>query len=270
MNVSIIGAGNVATHWGHALRRAGIAVTGVWSRTASAAQTLASALDTMPTTDVTALPKADVFLLAVKDDAIRPIAEQVVAVHHGALLAHTAGSVPLSIFSGLTPDYGVLYPLQTFSKAREIALYDIPCFVEASNETTLCKLRDLAGKVSGRIAELDSEKRAQLHLAAVFANNFVNHCYAIATRILQANGLDGDLLHPLIRETADKAQSFPACEVQTGPAARYDQKVLERQAALLANTPTLQRIYRLMSESIHEFATQPSESRHDTIGPNPN
>lgn len=258
MKVSIVGAGNVATRLGLGLREAGGEVVGVWSRRAAAARTLAAALDVPAAADIADLPQADVCLLAVKDDAVRSVAERVAAAQPGAILAHTAGSVPLSVFDGLGRDCGVIYPLQTFSKARPVALRDVPFFLEASSEMALHTLRKLAGKLSGSVTLLDSAQRARLHLAAVFANNFANHCFALAADLLRAEGLDETLLHPLIRETADKALSLPAREAQTGPAVRFDAAVLERQAAILANRPTLQQIYRLMSSSIHELAAHDS------------
>lgn len=256
MEINLIGAGNVATHMGLALRKAGHTICGVFSRAQASADVLTGLIGGIPVTDVGLLPEADLHLFAVKDDAIRPLALRLTGRRPNAMLVHTAGSVPMSVFADLTIHYGVIYPLQTFSKSAPITFHEVPCFVEANEAETLLKLRHLAESISGKVQVLDSEHRARLHLAAVFANNFANHCYAIASQILRQSGLDERLLHPLIQETANKVLHNEARSVQTGPAVRYDRSILQKQSAMLAQDPLLRQIYEAMSQSIHNYAQQ--------------
>ena len=116
--------------------------------------------------------------------------------------------------------------------------------------------RSIASSVSSSVTVLDSVRRRQLHLAAVFANNFANHCYTLAADILERNGLDFSLLLPLVGETAAKVATMPPRDAQTGPAVRYDRSVLDRQRRLLSDTPLTQQLYDLMSESIHSHSSQ--------------
>ena len=259
MRINLIGAGNVATHMGVAFREAGHTVCGVFSRTAGSARTLAQKVGARPTTVLEELPEAELYLFAVKDDALPALARQLTDCRPAALPVHTAGSVPMSVFDGLSRHHGVIYPLQTLSKAKSVLFREVPCFVEASDAETEQVLLKLANDISGKVQILDSERRARLHLAAVFASNFVNHCYAIAEQWLREEHLDETLIYPLIQETANKALQARARDVQTGPAVRYDRRVLQKQEEMLARDPLRQKIYELMSLCIHDYAQQQSD-----------
>lgn len=161
---------------------------------------------------------ADIYLIAVSDRAVGEAAE---ALDFGrAVVAHTAGSVPLDGLPGKIRNRGVFYPLQTFTAGRHISLGDVPLLVEGSDPQTTRTLLRLARALSSNARQASSEERAKLHLAAVFASNFSNHMYAIAQQLLDRYGLPADLLKPLMRETAAKAlESASAADVQTGPPA---------------------------------------------------
>jgi len=144
----------------------------------------------------------------------------------------------------------VLYPMQTFSKSREVDFREIPCFIEASDATSLTIVRQLADKISDNVTELSSEKRKYLHLAAVFACNMVNHCYHLAEKTLMNAGLDFNVMLPLITETAKKVSDLSPSKAQTGPMVRNDTGVMKRQMELIDDELT-REIYRLMSKSIY-------------------
>lgn len=254
--ISLIGSGNVATHIGHALAKAGYRINGVFSRTLAAAQALAGTLHCDATDHLEALPEADCCLFAVKDDALPSLAARWGALHPDSFCLHTAGSVPMDIFEGKVENYGVLYPMQTFSKTRQVDFHAIPCFIEANVPETLDKVTQLARSVSDRVYVLPSERRRWLHLAAVFACNFSNHCYDIAARLLEKEGIPSDSLLPLIDETAAKVHELPACKAQTGPAVRFDRNVIDRHERMLADNPELRRIYELLSQHIYQYAQE--------------
>lgn len=254
--ISLIGSGNVATHIGHALAKAGYRINGVFSRTLAAAQALAGTLHCDATDHLEALPEADCCLFAVKDDALPSLSARWGALHPDSFCLHTAGSVPMDIFEGKVENYGVLYPMQTFSKTRQVDFHAIPCFIEANAPETLDKVTQLARSVSDRVYVLPSERRRWLHLAAVFACNFSNHCYDIAARLLEKEGIPSDSLLPLIDETAAKVHELPACKAQTGPAVRFDRNVIDRHERMLADNPELRRIYELLSQHIYQYAQE--------------
>ena len=206
----IIGSGNVATHLSLAMASLeGIEICQVYSPTEAHAKILAERLNCDFVTNPTQIRKdADVYLFALKDQALETVIRAVPA--NNGLWLHTSGSMPMQVFAGYTERYGVLYPLQTFSKSREISFQGIPLFIECHREEDKNCLEDLARRLSGKVCELSSEKRRSLHLAAVFACNFTNHIYALAEEILAKEGLSRDYLFPLIDETAAKVHELPA------------------------------------------------------------
>ena len=141
--------------------------------------------------------------------------------------------------------------MQTFSKDRSVNFREIPCFIEASDNATLGIIKDMASKISDNVVECSSDKRKKLHLAAVFACNMTNHCYRLAEKVLEEEGIDFSLYQPLIQETANKVRELSPRKAQTGPMVRYDKTIMEAQIALINDERTRQ-IYRLMADSIHE------------------
>ena len=253
MKIVLIGAGNLATHLGKALHAAGHDIVQVFSRTMQSAETLASLLDAEPLTDISQVrDDADVYIFSVKDSALEQLISQLCGGEKKVFL-HTAGSMPMSVFRGKALHYGVLYPMQTFSKQREVDFSIIPCFIEANDEFALKQIEGLAGQISHRVFQLSSEDRKYLHLSAVFACNFANHCYAASQELLQQHGIPFDVMLPLIDETAAKVHGMTPKEAQTGPAVRYDENVIGKQIQLLENQPYFQKIYDCMSKSIHEL-----------------
>ena len=272
MKIVLIGAGNLATHLGKALHAAGHDMLQVFSRTMQSAETLASLLDAEPLTDIAQVrDDADVYIFSVKDSALVQLVAQLCRheadglVEDGAVNAlrkakkgehervflHTAGSMPMSVFKGMAQHYGVLYPMQTFSKQREVDFSIIPCFVEANDEFAQKQIEGLAREISGRVYQLSSEDRKYLHLSAVFACNFANHCYAISQELLEEHGIPFDVMLPLINETAAKVHEMKPKDAQTGPAVRYDENVIGKQSKLLENHPHFKKVYDSMSKSIH-------------------
>jgi predicted short-subunit dehydrogenase-like oxidoreductase (DUF2520 family) len=129
---------------------------------------------------------------------------------------------------------------------------EIPCFVEAESEASLDVLKNLCASISDRVIEMTSDNRKYLHLAAVFACNFANHCYAIAADVLEQHGIPFDVMLPLIDETAEKVHQMAPRKAQTGPAVRYDKNVMDKHLELLGNSANYEEIYKIMSKSIYE------------------
>lgn len=257
----LIGAGNVATHIGLRLKAQGATVSQVFSRTEESAKALASRLGCPATNQLDAVKTtADIYILSVKDDALAALVQQLCPKAPQALFVHTAGSMPLSVFEGFARRYGIVYPMQTFSRTKAVDFARVPCFIEGSDAETLEQVRLVASLLSDDVHELTTIQRRYLHLAAVFACNFANHCYAVAEEILRANAIPAHVLQPLIAETAAKVAQLPAREAQTGPAVRHDVKIMEAQAQLLASHPEWQSIYRLMSDDIYNMCKKSEPS----------
>lgn len=297
MKIVLIGAGNVATHLGQALAKANHQILQVYSRTKESAQALAEKINGIQrgneltegnrcgnkltesnrrgneqnestetfcnycTTIDAVDPTADLYLVMLKDSILGDILPSLVKRNPQALFVHTAGSVPMSIWEGLTNRYGVLYPMQTFSKAREVDFTQVHFFVEANHTSDIALLKQLAGQISNYVFEATSEQRKYLHLSAVFACNFTNHMYAICNELLTAHGLPFSSMFPLIDETARKVHLLKPKEAQTGPAQRNDVNVMQKQEALLKddaaiNDPAVAEIYRLISQHIVKYQSE--------------
>lgn len=253
MRIAMIGAGNLATNMGLALKKAGHDVVQVYSRTMESASTLANQLGCAYTTNVEEVTcDADLYVFSVKDDVLESLAQQIGKSRGGALFVHTAGSMPLDVFKGCAKHYGVFYPMQTFSKNKPLDFKEIPCFIEAESESSLETLHKLGATISNRIYKLDSNRRKYLHLSAVFACNFANHCFDIAAEILEKHGIPFGVMLPLIDETAQKIHYMSPFDAQTGPAIRYDENVMKKHEVLMDEEPLYKDIYKLMSKSIHE------------------
>jgi predicted short-subunit dehydrogenase-like oxidoreductase (DUF2520 family) len=243
--ISFIGSGNVATHLAKAFFAKGYTLLEICSPTPGHACRLAGQVHAEAVTQIEKLRPADIFIIAVNDSAIVQVATQLPVT--GNFVLHTAGSVDISVLQKF-PNYGILYPLQTLCHSSEINMAAIPFFIEANLQKNLEKVYQLAKSLSEEVQELDSAHRARLHLAAVFANNFVNSLLEIAHNIA---GADFKYLEPLVYETARKAfnAECPA-KVQTGPARRGDKDSIKKHMETLSSYPEGLEVYRLMSEII--------------------
>lgn len=258
--IALIGAGRLATNLGVALQKAGHEIVQVYSRSSESAQDLACRLQAEPINDLSLLKaNIEVCFIAVKDSVLANVIAAVCKEHPDTLFFHTAGSMPLSVFHGYAQRYGVFYPMQTFSKERIVDFSRIPVFIEANCDSVLSTARSLATSISGDVRELSTEDRRYLHLSAVFACNFANHCYAMAAQLLEAHGLPFSVMLPLIEETLDKVHVMSPYDAQTGPAVRYDENVIAAQQTLLAENPDLLRIYNEMTRNIHKLHTEKND-----------
>ena len=255
MKIVFVGAGRLATQLAKALHAAGHDIPAVYSRTMESATELCHKVGGVPTDSIETLPNsADAFIIAVKDGVLPGVIHRLAVGREQQAFFHTAGSVPMSVF-GSHACHGVVYPMQTFSKERDVDFARVPFFIEGNSERACRLARVLASAVSHSVSELPSEKRRYLHLAAVFACNFSNHCYTLAASLLERHGLPFSAMLPLIEETAEKVRTMPPQMAQTGPAVRYDENVMQAQLTLLHDDPRMQEVYRLMSLSIHECQT---------------
>jgi predicted short-subunit dehydrogenase-like oxidoreductase (DUF2520 family) len=249
--IVLLGAGNVATQLGKALHENGYLVSQVYSPTKRSAGTLAKKLKSNPISDLKKVDRtASVYIIAVKDDAIALLAKQLKLKDQ--LIVHTSGTVDINVLKGCSTNYGVFYPLQTFSKDKPLDFKNVPVCIESSNKATAVSLEYFAKSLSKNVQKINSEQRKIIHVAAVFACNFSNHLYTIAASILAGHRLSFDLLKPLIAETADKIKLNAPVKMQTGPAIRKDVKTMNAHLKLLSKDKKLKMIYKLMSDHIME------------------
>jgi len=251
MEVVFIGSGNVATQLGLALKSKGVIIKQVYSKSYANAEVLAKKLDAEATSDAADIyMDADFYFYALKDSALRSTLKKLelpAGIH-----VHTGGSISIREFEGFTTRFGVFYPLQTFSVNKSVDFSVIPICIEACNQDVLEKLTDLGGLISQKVIMLNSESRRKLHLAAVFACNFTNYMYDAASQIMEDSGIEFEIIKPLIAETAYKIKTMTPYAAQTGPAVRYDEKIIKKHLYMLTKKPELKKIYKLLSKNIHK------------------
>lgn len=249
--ISIIGSGNLATQLAKAFYREGIAINQIFSRDIEHAVALASLVNSKATDIFGDLTPVDIIIIAVSDSAIPEVSNSLNRL--SCLVVHTSGSTSIDILENRT-NFGVFYPFQTFSKNVDIEFDQIPILIEANSIRNQELLFNLATILSSKVQVVNSLQRLKLHLAAVFANNFSNHMYAITYQLLNESGLSFDMIKHLIEETTRKAiESNNPAMVQTGPASRGNIQIMESHKELLADRPLWQKIYTFVSDSIMDM-----------------
>jgi predicted short-subunit dehydrogenase-like oxidoreductase (DUF2520 family) len=251
LSVTIIGAGNVATHLAKTLSGNGFVIKQIYSRTSESAAALANKLQTGFTNKTGKIDtSADMFFVALKDSVIDEVLSEI--DFKNKLLVHCSGSLPLSGLNKYSKNTAVFYPLQTFSKEREIDFKRVPVFIEANTSENEKKMLEIAQKLSDTVSIANSETRKYLHISAVFACNFVNHFYTISSELLKVKGISFDVLKSLIKETAQKIETVPPPKAQTGPAVRFDENIISSHLAELNGESNYKELYQLVSKSIFE------------------
>ena len=247
ISVVILGAGNVATHFFKTFNNTkDIRVIQWYNRHIQTIDYYKNIVDV--TDDLSLLKDADIYIIAVNDDAIAKFSSQL--PFENKFVIHTSGSIGLNDLDKKNIR-GVFYPLQTFSKEVEINFKNVPVCIETADKKCLSLLKRLAEDIGSKSYRVNSEQRSSLHLAAVFVNNFGNQLYRIAHEITESTSTNFDILKPLILETANKVQNLSPYMAQTGPAKRNDKKTIKKHLKKLENSPH-KAIYQLLTESIQQ------------------
>ncbi len=252
MRVAMVGAGNIATGLSRALVKAGHEIPEVFSRTLQHAERLARELGARAVTDPPELGgDADAYVLAVGDGALAQVARRLPrAVRENKVVIHTSGSAPTDALGKIAAHHGAMYPLQAFSRGRETGFAGIPLLLEASDGTSRETVTALAESLDGDARWARPGERAWARLAAVFACNFVNHCYGISAELLARAGLPFGAVGPLMAETLGRALEMGPGAAQTGPARDGDMGTIEAHLGMLRADGPLRDVYRAMSTSI--------------------
>lgn len=247
--IVLLGAGNVATHLGTALQGTGRHILQVYSRTSESAQALAGELETDFTTDLNYIyPGADLYVFSLADKAMEEVLKAFPL--QNVFAVHTSGSLSIDILQKAGLEAGVFYPLQTFSKSIRPDFSHIPLCIEARNEAHKQALFHLASYISRDVRYISSQQRETIHMAAVFACNFTNHLFSIAEEILDSKDISFDIMYPLLQETLRKAIQQKPSLVQTGPAIREDNEIMQKHLKQLSTLPDYRKIYNFISQSI--------------------
>ena len=234
--VAIIGYGNVGYHFAKRISSKRHEVT-IFSRTQTA--------DYILSMDQLNSDSFDIIILSVPDGSVKEVSDQLES--SDAIVLHTSGSRSITDLTK-HPKHGVMYPLQTFSKTKDIDFTAFPVFVEGSDEGAK-DIFTFVGSFSNDVRLLTSTNRAKLHLAAVFACNFSNHIFHLSEKLLVELGMIFEDFQPLVEETLQKAIELNPSKSQTGPAMRDDDETINTHLEMLKDE-RLRNIYQVITESI--------------------
>jgi predicted short-subunit dehydrogenase-like oxidoreductase (DUF2520 family) len=249
INVSIIGTGNIAYHFSNVfLKHHNINLIEVCGRRKNIPLYFSSRVNYCD--DVSKISKSDIYMICVSDDQIEIISNKIKASSK-SLILHCSGSTDMKALSNYC-NYGVLYPLQTFSVEKNINFKKIPIIIEGNSKDSLNKIENLASKLSENVLKASSKQRLAIHVSAVFANNFTNYMRVVADEILKSNDIDPEILNPLTFETSDKLKYLNSKEAQTGPALRKDINTLKKHLNLLKGS-SYHKIYETISNEIKKI-----------------
>ena len=262
MKVTIIGAGNVATHLAKRLYEKKCVILQVLNRTLKNAQILANQVGAEA---INAPQKinysADIYIIAVSDDAIKHTLQDLSFIlPKNKIIVHTSGATTSKVFESYFVNYGVFYPLQSFSKERKVDFEQLPMCVDGSNTFVKNQLLTLAKKICPNVYCIDDRQRSVLHIAAVFANNFANYLFTISEQITTDENIPFSILRPLINETVAKISETSPILMQTGPARRGDKETLEKHQQYLKQYPNYRKIYEILSQNIQELYSSKKDS----------
>lgn len=250
MQVTIIGSGNVATVLGRRLIQSGHAVRQVYSRNGEHARQLGDELSANGVSDLLEVDRgADMYIVALSDKALEEVAS--IWKMKDKLVVHTAGSVSIEVLNNVSNDYGVLYPLQTIRKELKHSPA-LPMLVDGNNALNKTKIFDFAQSFANRVEYADDDQRSKLHLAAVVSNNFSNYLFALAEDYCKGENVEFSLILPLLEESVKRLYDHSPAAVQTGPAIRRDEKIIQKHLQMLEGYGELKDLYKLMSEKIVE------------------
>lgn len=250
-SVSIIGAGNVATHLALGLNNRNFSIKEIWSKNISNAELLAKKINANVCSNLSQLNiETNLVIISVKDDSLEEVVAMLPA--HLPAVVHTSGSLDMKILNETSNHIGVLYPLQSFNKDEAVNWKEVPICVEANSDHFTEQLFSLSKSLSGHVEYLNSTQRIQLHIAAIFANNFSNYIYSLAYQLATKQHLPFSLLIPLIQQTTNRLGNTDPFQLQTGPAKRNDVELIKKHIELLSSNKEAQEVYEFLSEEIRK------------------
>ena len=192
----------------------------------------------------------DILIISISDSAINEVVKALPRGDYSVF--HTSGSISIEVFEKSDfSNYGVFYPLYSFSKDRQENFINIPIMIEFSNDFTQGVIEELSKSISNNVSYVNSAEREIYHLTGIFANNFTNHLLALTQELVIKHNLDFEQVKPIVEQTANKIISAKnISKIQTGPAKRGNVQIINQHLKLLENDDELMQIYKELSQSI--------------------
>lgn len=247
LNISIAGSGKVARSFGLSLKVAGHRVGQIIARNSDIGRSLANELGA-ELTSFESTSNADLIAVLVSDDAIEEVSKQLPI---NIPQFHASGVSDLDVLSSKIK--GVVWPIKSInSKSSGSSFKGVPLGVEGNNEEFQSTLLSIARSIGGDGFVASSENRSIIHLAAVFTDNFANHCLSLSQDILKDSDLDTKLMRSLAQGLLEGALNGDSASRQTGVAIRGDVGSQMKHLGLLSDEKK-KKFYKFLSKQIKEY-----------------
>lgn len=231
---------------GSALHKSDVEIVEIYGRNTEKAVELARVLKSDPVSKIESLSNSvDAYLLLVSDDAIAELSSKLpVNVPH----IHTSGATNIDVLESTVA--GVVWPIKSINpKSATDGFKGVPVGIEGNTEAFTSELMALVNGIGASGVEAKSSERSTIHLAAVFTDNFANHCLALSQQILSEANLDTGLMRELASSMAKGAIDGDSFARQTGVALRGDQGSQQKHIRLLKDE-SLKEFYKYLSSHI--------------------
>ncbi|MEP7264252.1 MAG: DUF2520 domain-containing protein [Bacteroidota bacterium] len=250
MRICIIGSGNVASVMAKTLYSCGHSISVICGRNKKTASKLATTVDALYINHPSEIPDiSDIYIIATDDRSIADVVKQL--QDYNKTVVHTSGATAIDVLQKFK-SHGVLYPINSITaKLKAVEEGTFFC-IEANSSTVNRKLRKVVTDIKCKSVIINSKERLAVHVAAVFANNFVNALYQASYNLLQEQNLKFDIIKPLLLTTLNNALITEPRKHQTGPAVRKDTITLKKHLSFLKSHPELKTIYSQLSKLIEE------------------
>ncbi len=242
IDFAIIGSGNMANFLAEHLVKRKLNLTQIHSRNTLSGNSLSERVNCTFEADINSINAAVIFV-AVTDNQVLKIFRKLPL---NSIVLSTSGVINLA--KSTHPNCGVFYPLQTLSKTNYSEPFLGPILLEAKNEMVSNYLIQLCKKMHFKHEFTRSIERKNIHLIAVFLNNFINHIACTGFLEATKRGVDITLLKPLMEKTFKTILADQSCENQSGPAKRNDKKTINQHLELLDGET--KKLYKSLTKSI--------------------
>ena len=140
IKIILLGAGNVGHHLSKVFNKSKQIDLVQWYCRDKNKITLSS-LDTEIIDDLANIKSADIYVISISDSYVGDLSKELNI--SDKLVVHTSGSLNFTVLDNKNRR-GVFYPLQTFSKNKELEISKVPICIEAENNKDLMLLEKIS------------------------------------------------------------------------------------------------------------------------------
>jgi len=205
----------------------------------------------------------ELIFLSVPDDKIAPIAGRLshLSLNWGnRKVAHFSGSHSSDLLQPLSvkgASVASMHPLQTFTKGDAARRFENIWFTLEGDKKLFPVLERFIHKAGAKSKRMNPEQKKVMHLAAVFASNYLVSLMNAAEKITRENEIENgiEMLQPLIRQTLNNILNKGVEKSLSGPILRGDQSTIRSHLKLMDNQPDLRQLYKHLGIQASQIAS---------------